>query len=166
MVYNQHTGSAINMNANFENWAKKNNWKIVKQTKSIPQTVFDRYGNIPEVWLDFIEGYGSIMNSEENIWFLTAESYYPKSEDEWRYNEFELISLDAADGDDDFVSEITDFWNNHFPIIMSVGNGYEYYAIELNSGNIVCGFEPEFEEAEFVADSFNTFLEMLMNNEL
>jgi len=154
------------MNANFEEWARKNNWKIVKQTKSLPQEILDRYGNIPKAWLDFIEGYGSIMNSEENIWFLTAESYYPKSEDEWRYNEFELISLDAADGDDDFISEITDFWNNHLPIIMSVVNGYEYYAIEIDSGVIVSGFEPEFEEAETVAGSFDEFLEKLMNNEL
>ena len=77
-----------------------------------------------------------------------------------------LISLDAADGDDDFISEITDFWNNHLPIIMSVGNGYEYYAIEIDSGVIVFGFEPEFEEAETVADTFEEFLEKLMNNEL
>ena len=49
---------------------------------------------------------------------------------------------------------------------MSVGNGYEYYAIELDSGIIVSGFEPEFEEAETVADSFDEFLEKLMNNEL
>lgn len=154
------------MNTNFDTWAQENNWKIVKNNNTLPKEIIDRYKNIPEDWLDFIDGYGSIMNGKENIWFLTAESYYPKSDDEWRYNEFELISLDAATGDDDFISEVIDFWNNHLPIIMSVGNGYEYYAIELDSGNIVCGFEPEFEEAEIVADSFSTFLKMLMNNEL
>lgn len=154
------------MNTKFEEWAKKNNWKITKQTKDLPADILERYSNIPESWLSFIEGYESIMNGEEIIWFLTAENYYPKSEDEWRYNEFELISLDAADGDEDFIAEIRNFWNNHIPIIMSVGNGYEYYAIELDSGNIVSGFEPEFEEAETVAESFDEFLEMLMNNEL
>ena len=102
------------------------------------------------------------MNDKENIWFLTVENFYPKSEDEWRYNEFELISLDTADEDEDFISEITNFWNNHIPIIMSVGNGYEYYAIELDSGNIVSGFEPEFEEAETIAESFDEFLEMII----
>ena len=154
------------MNTKFEEWAKKNNWKITKQTKDLPADIIERYSNILESWLSFIEGYGSIMNGEENIWFLTAENYYPKSEDEWRYNEFELISLDAADGDEDFISEVRNFWNNHIPIIMSVGNGYEYYAIESDSGNIVSGFEPEFEEAETVAESFDEFLEMIMNDEV
>lgn len=150
------------MNTKFEEWAKKNNWKITKQTKDLPSDILERYSNIPESWLSFIEGYGSIMNDKENIWFLTVENFYPKSEDEWRYNEFELISLDAADEDEDFISEITNFWNNHIPIIMSVGNGYEYYAIELDSGNIVSGFEPEFEEAETIAESFDEFLEMII----
>lgn len=150
------------MNTKFEEWAKKNNWKITKQTKDLPSDILERYSNIPESWLSFIEGYGSIMNNKENIWFLTVENFYPKSEDEWRYNEFELISLDTADEDEDFISEITNFWNNHIPIIMSVGNGYEYYAIELDSGNIVSGFEPEFEEAETIAESFDEFLEMII----
>lgn len=150
------------MNTKFEEWAKKNNWKITKQTKNLPSDILERYSNIPESWLSFIEGYGSIMNDKENIWFLTVENFYPKSEDEWRYNEFELISLDTADEDEDFISEITNFWNNHIPIIMSVGNGYEYYAIELDSGNIVSGFEPEFEEAETIAESFDEFLEMII----
>lgn len=154
------------MNTKFEEWVKKNNWKITKQTKDLPADILERYSNIPESWLSFIEGYGSILNGEENIWFLTAENYYPKSEDEWRYNEFELISLDTADGDEDFIAEIRNFWNNHIPIIMSVGNGYEYYAIELDSGNIVSGFEPEFEEAEIIAESFDEFLEMIVNNEV
>jgi len=150
------------VNTKFEEWAKKNNWKITKQTKDLPSDILERYSNIPESWLSFIEGYGSIMNDKENIWFLTVENFYPKSEDEWRYNEFELISLDTADEDEDFISEITNFWNNHIPIIMSVGNGYEYYAIELDSGNIVSGFEPEFEEAETIAESFDEFLEMII----
>lgn len=154
------------MNTKFEEWAKKNNWKITKQTKDLPADIIESYSNIPESWLSFIEGYGSIMNGEENIWFLTAENFYPKSEDEWRYNEFELISLDAAEGDEELLVEVKSFWDNHIPIVMSVAGEYEYYAIELDSGNIVNSFEPEFEETETVAESFDEFLEMIMNDEV
>lgn len=154
------------MNTKFEEWAKKNNWKITKQTKDLPADIIESYSNIPESWLSFIEGYGSIMNGEENIWFLTAENFYPKSEDEWRYNEFELISLYAAEGDEELLVEVKSFWDNHIPIVMSVAGEYEYYAIELDSGNIVNSFEPEFEETETVAESFDEFLEMIMNDEV
>lgn len=154
------------MNSSFDRWAKENNWKTVVQNRCLPQEILERYNNIPKSWLTFIKGYGSILNEEENIWFLTAENYCPKSEDEWRYNEFELISHEAADEDEELISEVKQFWDNHFPIIISVADGYQYYAIELDSGKIVCGYEPEFEEAETLAENFDEFLEMIINNEV
>lgn len=150
----------------FTDWARKNGWKIEEDNKPLPIQVLNRYKTLPKSWLTFIEGYGSIVNNEENIWFLTTSNYYPKSEKEWRYNEYELISIDATDGDDDWQTEIVEFWDNHIPIVKSVGNGYEYYAIELDSGNIVRGFEPEFEETEFVAESFDEFIHMVINDEI
>ncbi|WP_370511691.1 hypothetical protein [Brevibacillus sp. AG162] len=52
------------------------------------------------------------------------------------------------------------------PIALSVRNGYTYYAIDLGNefGSIVCGSEPEFEEVEHIASSFDQFLDKIMKN--
>ncbi|MEK3704578.1 hypothetical protein MKY87_10655 [Paenibacillus sp. FSL R7-0198] len=49
---------------------------------------------------------------------------------------------------------------------MSVEDGYSFYAIDLttDSGAIVRGCEPEFEEVEKVSDSFGEFLAWMMSN--
>ena len=154
------------MNENFNKWAKTKKWKIVEQQKSLPVQILERYKNIPKSWLEFIDGYGAVLNENGTVWLLTADNFYPKREDEFRYNEFELISLDAADDDDEWKDDIKAFWDNHLPIVMSVKDGYEYFAVELDSGNIVSGFEPEFEETEVIAEDFDDFLNMVMNDEI
>lgn len=63
-------------------------------------------------------------------------------------------------------NEIKEFWNNHLPIIMSVKGDYSYYAISIMSGSIVQGEEPEFEECEIVADSFEEFLREIINEKI
>ncbi|HAA6491845.1 TPA_asm: hypothetical protein GGA09_01575 [Listeria monocytogenes] len=50
--------------------------------------------------------------------------------------------------------------------MMSVGGGYEYYAISLIDGNVVHGSEPEFEESLVVADSFADFLLKIVAGEI
>ena len=51
------------------------------------------------------------------------------------------------------------------PIALSVNGEYSYWAIDLkeNVGSVVYGYEPEFEIAESVADSFEQFLLDLMS---
>ena len=65
-------------------------------------------------------------------------------------------------GDDSLADEITAFWNSHFPIIMSVRDGYAYYAISIPDGGVVYGFEPEFEACKTVSASFEDFLRKVM----
>ena len=49
---------------------------------------------------------------------------------------------------------------------MSVGGTYQYFAIKLDSGNVVQGWEPEFEEPSIVAESFAEFIQMLVTDEI
>lgn len=72
--------------------------------------------------------------------------------------------MSLIDDDDEFNSEVKkNFGMNIFPIMLSVKNGYKYYAIDIknNYGAIVSGEEPEFEECEIVASTVLTFLEMI-----
>lgn len=74
------------------------------------------------------------------------------------------MSLEAADGDDEWLANIKTFWDLHFPIWMSIADGYEFAAVDLTSnrhGTIVFGREPEFEETELVARSYADFVAKL-----
>ena len=94
------------------------------------------------------------------------DGYSPKDENEWQYNEFERISLEAADGDERWTEQIQNFWNGHFPIVMSVRDGYAYYAIRIADGSVVSGAESEFEETEVAAESFGEFLQKVISGEI
>lgn len=149
----------------FKDWAEKGGWMIeLSETKmELPLEVTDRYQNIPKQWLDFIINFDKLINSTEDMWFLTCENFL---NDVWSYNDFENMSLEAADGDEEWSEEIKEFWNNTFPIIMGVGGEYQYYGISLESGNVVHGWDPEFESPYVVAESFVEFLGKLIVGEI
>ena len=119
-----------------------------------------RYQNVPEEWLAFVTNFADIINSTDDMWFLTCETYLDS------YNDFENMSLEAAVGDEAWTTEIKEFWDNTFPIIMSVGGDYQYYAIELDTGHVVQGWEPEFEYPSVVAESFVEFIEKLVTGKI
>lgn len=49
---------------------------------------------------------------------------------------------------------------------MSVGGDYQYFAIQLDSGNVVQGWEPEFDDLSYVSESFTEFIEKLVAGEI
>ncbi|MED4531270.1 hypothetical protein [Metabacillus fastidiosus] len=85
-----------------------------------------------------------------------------------KWNEFELISLEAAGGDNKWKSDITLWWDKYLPIVMSVDGSYSFYAIDLTNdiGAIVHGYEPEFEEVEKVAANLDGLFELIMSNKI
>ena len=151
--------------AKFTDWAKKNDWTLerTENLMELPEEVIARYKNIPTQWLEFIINFINIMNSTDDMWFLTCANFL---NDGWSYNDFEKMSLEAASSDEEWYSEIKGFWDNTFPIILSVGGDYQYYAIDLGSGNVVQGWEPEFEETSIVAETFVEFIEKLVAGEI
>jgi hypothetical protein len=46
------------------------------------------------------------------------------------------------------------------PIALSMADGYSYYALRQDQ-TVVFGREPEFEETEFIANSYTEFLQKL-----
>ncbi|MDR1930737.1 MAG: hypothetical protein LBQ44_08940, partial [Treponema sp.] len=116
---------------NFIDWAKNNGWNILLENNRInnlPENLMQRY-NIPNEYKAFLGKIKICINAEENIWFLCIGDYLEESEDAFRWNEFELISIEAADDDNELINGIKDYWNKHFPIILNVKDEYKYYAI-------------------------------------
>lgn len=151
--------------------ATKKGWTIGKKSTpkfDLPEVVVNRYGCFPADWTEFISNIDGFVNEDETVWFLCSKDYKAQDENSFRWNEWELISLQAASDDEDrkWQDNIRQFWDAHLPIVLSVDNGYEYYAIRLSDGFIIYGHEPEFEEYEEVAKSFTEFVEKIISGEI
>lgn len=153
----------------FLTYMKEQGW-VVELNKiredCLPQVIVERYINVPQQWRDFISTVKYLTNSDESAWFLCKNDFDVQKELSFRWNEWEVISLENAENDIGWETEIKKFWNIHLPIIMSVKDRYSYYAISLNNGSVVYGSEPEFEECKIVANSFEEFLSKIMKCEI
>ena len=148
----------------FREWAEKNHWHIrVAENKAVlPEEVTERYA-VPAEWLMFISDFECCSNLDDTVWFLTCEDY--QNQKAFRWNEWELLSLESAQSETE-LSEIMQFWNQHFPVILSVKDGYAYYAVNTADGSIISGSEPEFENSEIIADSFADFMQKIISGDI
>lgn len=153
----------------FVNWTEENNWEIRHRRNpevSLPDEVASRYKEIPDTFKQFLQLLDVCITPDEKSWIICLNDYCGISDIAFSWNEFEKISLEAAEGDREWEAEITSFWDGYFPIALSVRNGYSYFALDLKNdyGSVVYGYEPEFEEIEKIADSFVEFLDGIMQN--
>lgn len=148
----------------FLTYMNKCGWNIEMKKErgfNLPETIKKRYKHIPEIWFEFIAVVQSMVSGDETTWFLCEDDYDLQGTRAFHWNEWELVSLENAENDEEWENEIKEFWDKNFPIILSVKNGYSYYAISMENGSIVKGSEPEFEECEKVADSFEDFMKSI-----
>jgi len=154
---------------NFIKWAKQNNWQvdISDKERDMPEWAFCRYSSLPGEYVVFLKHIRMLSNQEDTCWFLSIDNFKGAAFDTaWQANSFEKISLEAADGDSEWTETISQFWDEHIPIVFSLKNGYEYYAICLSDGSIVNGIEPEFEDISVVASSLADFLRKIKSGDI
>ena len=128
---------------------------------ALPANVASRFDWIPSELREFIEAAGTVVSPDERSWFVTSGVLSGTGGLAFAWNEWELLSLAAAEGDEEWRQQIRDFWDRHFPLIMSVKSGYAFFAVRAQDRSIVCGEEPEFEETTVVAASVSDFLTVL-----
>lgn len=135
--------------------------KITDRPGALPSEVLQRYPDLPSPVESFLAGLECCVSPDKTVWFLGPHEYDSSSGLDFRWNEWEVLSLDAA-SDDAEVEQICSFWDRHCPFLLSVGSGYAFLAVALDSGAVVSGMEPEFESTSPVAASFDQFLERLV----
>lgn len=155
----------------FISWAKDNGWDITDKSEyevNLNESITSRYKEIPEDYLEFLKKIKQCIAPSNKIWFICEDEYNNNSDIAFKWNEFEVLSLEVAENDEEWKAEIILWWNNYLPIVMSVNNGYSFYAIDLMNdiGAIVQGYEPEFEEVEKIANSLEDFFELIMSNSI
>lgn len=132
--------------------------------RKIPRSVVERYRWLPGDALEFAETLEQAVSPDETAWLLTSADFAGTSSAAFAWNEWERQSLDAAGSDEDWRREISHFWDEHFPIMMSVKAGYAYFAIQMQALSVVVGEAPEFEEVSRVAASLAEFVDVLESN--
>jgi len=107
------------------------------------------------------------INPDETCWFLCGDDFNGSSDSAYCWNEIESQSIEIAEGYPEWKAEIKEFWDKHLPIMLSVKSGYAYFAVNLfdNFGAVVYGIEPEYEETEKIANSFDDFLLRILTKE-
>lgn len=140
----------------------RHGWTVSNgETGDLSACIKNRFDVLPDNYLRNLSGIRSCTAPDMKQWFLTLADYNGLSESAFTWDEFERLSLDAADDDEDWRAEITHFWDRHFPIFQSVRDGYQFAAIKLDEvdfGKVVLGREPEFEEVDIVAESVSEFM--------
>lgn len=120
-----------------------------------------RYRDIPEDHLEFLKRVALCANSASNVWFLGERDYNGSARHAFAWNEFERMSLEGNELDENSLDKIRKFWREHFPFMLSIHSDYAFLAICVSGGNygtVVAGYEPEFEVAFRVCDSFGEFI--------
>lgn len=149
----------------------RNGGFVVKErteANELSSAFLQRYNNLPADYLKFLDKFQLITNKDDNVWFNSMEDFNGESDSGFRWNEYEIMSLEALEDDEEACNEIRHFWNTHIPIAMAVEGEYQYLCIDLspeNYGKIYYGVEPEFEDsADFLCSSFNQLLELLSSD--
>jgi hypothetical protein len=144
---------------------EKRGWRIQRSASSeplLPPLVHRRYPRVPAELTGFLEAIESCTNAAEDIWFLCRADYRQTDDQGFRWNEFELMSLER--GDPEVQKQVRGFWDVHLPFMMAVHSDYDYLAVSLDErsyGQVVHGSGPAFEETSLVAPSFSQFLGLL-----
>ena len=129
-----------------------------------------RYPRIPSDYFTFLNSFSLLMNHSETTWFNSISDFNEtNTESDFKWNEFEIMSVAVFEGHMEQQQIIKEFWNKHLPIILSVKDTYAFFAIgvaEENFGKVYFGIEPEFEEPELVAHSFDEFISLLLDRSL
>lgn len=59
-----------------------------------------RYSNLPDDYLAFLKTYSLLTNHSDTTWFNSITDFNETNEEnDFKWNEFEILSLDAFDGD-------------------------------------------------------------------
>lgn len=131
----------------------------------LPDSIAVRYPRLPPSLVEFLSGLRQCVDPSETRWFLCQSDYDGTGDSAFRWDEWEQLSLEAAGDDAEAIAAVQSFWDEHFPIVLSIGSGYAFYAVSMAAetfGQIVEGYEPEFEEVSVVAGSFESFITALL----
>ena len=144
-------------------------WQLTPATpgQQLGAKFLRRYPQLPPEYLQFLQSFSRLQTEDGTLWFHSVQDFNSEAnesagsaESMFAWNEFELQSLQAFDGDEAGQQQVRSFWDAHLPILLSVQGHYAYVALGMakhNWGQVFEGEEPEYEEAQRIAPDFLTW---------
>ncbi len=118
-----------------------------------------------DVW-QWITSFDRLITRDEKQWFLSHRDFIQASAPEaFAWNEYELMSLEAAEEDSDWKANICRFWDQHLPLYLDVRSDYRALVARIADGHAVGIFEsmgPDFEEVTLIADSIAVMRQLIL----
>jgi hypothetical protein len=160
----------------FISWAKNNGWNITTEKNNIigssENTIIKC--DIPAEYITFLENIKICTNKDNTIWFLCINDYFEQSRAYSLWDEYKTMSEENIffwiDKDENLTER---YFNTIFPIVFNVNGEYgflgnfKYYGINIETGEIIVGYGPEFEEKnKIVANNSEMFLTKIINEEI
>ena len=105
-------GRKTKMIDKFLDCMKNQGWTVEmneEQKFCLPEPMKSRYTGCPESWMEFVSIVKSMIRGDEGAWFLCSEDYDVQGDKAWQWNEWELVSLEAAGNDAAWKDEIRKF---------------------------------------------------------
>lgn len=139
-------------------------WAVEFNTsmQDLPTEFTDRYGWIPRDAIELFRSVRSCVAPTQKAWLVASSELDGSSGAAFAWNQWELDSLEAAEGDVALKSAIVRYWDGCCPVFISVDGRYAYLGVRRSDGRIVGGEEAEYEEVEIFADSILEMLKLLL----
>ena len=147
----------------------QNGWQIRRKDEICPpQSEFlgGRFKNLSEDFYRFACSFETLHDAADAVWFVSAMDYASPSADEaeFRYGDFEKDSLECAANDAQRAA-VSAFWSGCLPFLFSVRGECCFAGIltqSADTGKIVFGVEPIYEDTLLIAQSFEEFIALFL----
>ena len=94
------------------------------ERKDLSSDLQNRYSELPADYQEFLQRFQTITNESDNVWFNSIEDFNGESDSRFRWNEFELMGLEALADDKESCDMIRLFWDRHINFLIYLNDVY------------------------------------------
>lgn len=122
-------------------------WQVVRadEPRSLPVVVAERYPKLSADHAALIRGLVTCASPTGRCRLVVGEAFEARPP-AFRWNEPELMSLEAAQDDAEWRASIVRFWNGHVPLAMDATSDHDTWLLRRSDGAVLHAFGPDWEE--------------------
>ena len=107
--------------------------KLASSPRPLPPEIAARHPNPAPLAVEFFTHVDHCVSDNEGRWLLAAEDFAGTAGKGFRWDEFEQMTLDGAEGK--LASATHAFWDGHLPVLLVVDADYEFLALGTDRGS-------------------------------
>ncbi len=139
-------------------------WQVERRDPArpldLPEEITRRYPVLSRGQQELLRRIARATSADEAVWFVCEDDFRRDDPEGFAWNEIERMELESAASASERRA-IVRFWDRHVPVMMAPDGDYDYLAIALDSGAVVHGCAPDWEDVVVVAGALDDWLAML-----